>query len=74
MMATISKRRSFYALQKSQDRHDQLEKEYLRSHGWGYTCQTPGSFWLWQKQLSDGRILLVNQKTAIHLESSGELR
>lgn len=67
------KRRSYRSLERAQDRLEQYEKEYLRQHGWHYTCQTPGSFWMWQKQLADGRILLVDQSHAISFQRSGGL-
>lgn len=31
---------------------NQLEsarRDFLKYHGWNMTCQTPGSFWMWQR-------------------------
>lgn len=39
--------------------------DYLRSKGWVHTSATPGSYWLWQRKLDDGRIMLVDRETAI---------
>jgi hypothetical protein len=36
----------------------------LRSKGWRYTCSTPGSRWLWEKKLPDGRTVLVDSRSA----------
>jgi len=44
------------------------ERRLLESHGWTYTCATPGSTWLYEKKISDGRTLLVNASTAIDVE------
>ena len=44
--------------------------QWLRRHGWEYTCQTPGSMWLWQKKLPDGRVALVDESTAFSFEES----
>ena len=41
---------------------------FLRQQGWEYVCNTPGSYWMWQKQLPDGRLALVDQSTAIRFE------
>lgn len=46
---------------------DEAEKALLRQTGWRYTCQTPGSFWFWEKTLADGRTLLVPQATAVQI-------
>lgn len=42
--------------------------QFLRRQGWEYVCNTPGSYWLWQKQLPDGRVALVDRETAISFE------
>lgn len=41
----------------------------LRRKGWECTCSVPGSLWLWQKTLKDGRTLVVNKNTAISIQS-----
>jgi hypothetical protein len=28
------------------------KRSYLVSHGWKETCNTPGAFWLWQRDFS----------------------
>jgi hypothetical protein len=40
----------------------------LRTRGWKYTSNTPGCFWLWEKQLSDGRTLLLPTDMAVTCE------
>ena len=41
---------------------------FLRASGWTYTCETPGCFWMWQKELPDGRVILVDANRAVTLE------
>lgn len=52
------------------------EQKLLTERGWEYTSDTPGSVWLWEKKLADGRTLLVNTDTALTLETElcGEYR
>jgi len=46
-----------------------LEKETrLRKAGWIYSCATPGSYWLWEKKLEDGRTILVDDSFAHTLQ------
>lgn len=40
-------------------------RQWLRRHGWTYTSNTPGSLWLWEKKLDDGRTVLVDEKSAL---------
>ena len=42
--------------------------EMLRANGWSATCANPGSLWLWQKTLKDGRVMLVDKDTALMFE------
>jgi hypothetical protein len=42
---------------------------WLRSKGWKSTCDTPGSLWLWQRTLDDGRVALVNKSTAESMQA-----
>lgn len=46
--------------------HD--ERLFLTRHGWAYTCQTPGSLWMYQKALPDGRVILTDHDTALQFE------
>ena len=45
----------------------EAERKFLHAHGWEYTCRTPGSFWLWQKTLPDGRTILAAQTSAVNM-------
>jgi len=29
------------------------QHRYLKRHGWKYTCNIPGSFWLWRRDFGD---------------------
>ena len=42
--------------------------DYLRNMGWKHTCNTPGSYWLWEKKLGDGRIILVSADYALNMQ------
>ena len=44
------------------------EKQWLEARGWKQSCNTPGCRWLFQKDLKDGRVLLMPQKSAIIAE------
>jgi hypothetical protein len=41
---------------------------FLRASGWTYTCETPGCYWMWQKKLADGRVIVVDVARAVTLE------
>ena len=45
-------------------------RRFLESCGWRYTCDVPGSLWLYVKELPDGRTAMVNHNTALHIEAS----
>ena len=40
---------------------------FLRARGWTYTCDTPGSHWLWLKEY-EGKVILVDQAYALSIE------
>jgi alpha-amylase/alpha-mannosidase (GH57 family) len=46
----------------------QAKETRLRKAGWRYTCATPGSYWLWEKKLEDGRTILVDESFAHTLQ------
>lgn len=41
---------------------------YLRACGWEWTCDTPGSLWLWTRKYK-GKLILVNTDTAMHMQA-----
>lgn len=41
-----------------------LRTQYLAKSGWERTCQTPGSIWCWEKEMEDGRTIVVNEALA----------
>lgn len=45
-------------------------RRFLASCGWKYTCNVPGSLWLYEKELPDGRVALVDHSTALHIEAA----
>lgn len=47
------------------------QRRFLKSCGWRYTCSTPGSFWMYEKTIPDGRTVLVDHlDTALRMEES----
>lgn len=57
-------------IHEARSRVDIAEDQYLRSHGWRYTCNTPGAYWLWSGKLPDGREVLCDTRTAVSLQAS----
>ncbi len=47
---------------------DRLKETFLRERGWKFTCETPFSFWMWEKTLADGVRVLVDRPNAILIE------
>lgn len=29
-----------------------LQQQYLQTHGWTYTCNIPGAYWLWRRDFA----------------------
>ena len=59
------------ALQEIKEAHDDADyktDKILYQRGWTHTSNTPGSYWLWQKELPDGRTVLVNRNMAVEFE------
>ncbi|MCD9819753.1 hypothetical protein [Bradyrhizobium japonicum] len=46
---------------------DELTSKALRQAGWKHTSQTPGSRWMWQKEI-DGCVYSVSQGEAERLQ------
>lgn len=44
------------------------QSTFLRASGWTYTCETPGCYWMWQKALPDGRLILTIEDHAVRME------
>lgn len=47
---------------------EEAKMQHLTAKGWKYTCKTPGSYWLWEKTLKDGRTVLVNIDMALAMQ------
>lgn len=56
-------------IEDAKDRVVYLQNSYLRKRGWQYTCMTPGSRWMWVKQLPDGPTVLVFMEDAVAIQS-----
>lgn len=48
--------------------HDKIQSEFLMASGWTYTCDVPGGLWFWQKKLTDGRVILTSQASALAIQ------
>lgn len=46
---------------------------WLRSRGWKSTCETPGSYWVWLKQI-DGHEYLVDRSHAVSIQRHMDAR
>lgn len=58
------------------DLQDQLKwatHEWLLRKGWKYTSSNPICAWLWEKTLTDGRVILVNTDVAVRMQDTLEL-
>ena len=47
-------------------------EKYLRKTGWNHRCDNPGSYWLWEKDIGEGRVILTDTKTAMSIQESLE--
>lgn len=56
------------AIDDAQAALDDATRRFLLERGWNYTSQTPGSYWMWHKQIPDGRDLLVTQDMALSVQ------
>lgn len=56
-------------LQRAEERLFTTRKKYLEERGWKYTCQTPGSMWLWSKTYMDDRYM-CNMTMALVVEEA----
>lgn len=54
-------------IDKSMSKTTQLQEQYLREHGWVYTCETPGAYWLWRKLYRED-VLIAPLTMALCLE------
>ena len=53
---------------------EQLEADYLTGRGWVWSqVGTPSNYWLWQKELPDGRVIMLDTELAIMQQVGEEL-
>lgn len=41
------------AIREARDAIEDAQRKFLRRYGWKYTCNIPGSFWMWRRDFSD---------------------
>jgi hypothetical protein len=63
------KTRSFEDIRFEREQLGFEEAELLRKRGWYPTSSTPGSFWLWKREIEGHGVCLVNQSTAIAIQN-----
>lgn len=61
-------RQTRLAIERAEEDVVSATHSHLNSSGWKYTCNTPGSLWLWEKRLPDGRLALANESVALHMQ------
>jgi hypothetical protein len=44
-----------------------LRSQFLYQQNWNYSCQNPGSLWLWEKEIA-GRMFRCDESSAIAIE------
>jgi len=44
---------------------------HLRKNGWKHTSDTPGCYWMWEKEI-DGRVFLLEFETAMRIQAHAE--
>jgi hypothetical protein len=49
-------------------RLENARERFLKRRGWHPVCNVPGSFWVWQKELKDGRTALVPISLAVDMQ------
>lgn len=62
--------KSMRDVEAAQEAAKHIESKFLTSRGWKYTCSTPGSVWMWEKKLPDGRTILTLQANALCIQSN----
>ena len=62
-----------YDVQWEREQLDFREDAMLTRLGWKHTSNTPGCYWLWQRTLDDGRVVLVDKANAISMSEYLEL-
>lgn len=54
-------------IESTEDRATNLREKYLRKSGWEHTCQTPGSYWMWTKDIG-GKLYVCTTKDAFDFQ------
>jgi hypothetical protein len=48
---------------------EQAKRHLLQNNGWHNTSRTPGSYWMWEKELAVAKVL-VDEITALRIQES----
>jgi hypothetical protein len=66
----MSTQKLFDKVQQAEDAFESAQSKLLRATGWAFKCDLPGSLWLWQKTMPDGRIVACAANTAIRIQEN----
>jgi len=66
-MAMPTVRQMLDDLDKHTDKIRTLKMQILRRAGWEFSCDNPGSVWLWSRTI-DGKVFRCSEGTAIGIE------
>ena len=56
-----------------QDEISTLQHKFLRLCGWEWSCNTPGSYWLWKKHWYGAGIVCVDIDKAITMQVASDI-
>jgi hypothetical protein len=58
------------AIRDAEDELGDAQRRYLTKNGWRYNSTNPLFIWFWEKQLPDGRTVLLDQQTALRMQQA----
>ena len=56
-------------IERLRERANDLRDSWLRSRGWSHTSETPGCYWMWQREWK-GKTFLVDTTTAERIQAT----
>jgi hypothetical protein len=58
----------FREIERMEERLKWRKESLLASRGWKSTSQVPGSYWMHEKKMPDGRVMIVTTDLALRIE------
>jgi hypothetical protein len=59
----------FFKAAQTASESTHIQQTALRAAGWKHTSSTPGSYWMWEKEM-EGKTYLVDQATAVRIQEN----